>query len=144
MASSDQAQRYPTVQGGVSRALQAGGHLIQQILSRLPKPPFDQPCKAARRTEYQPTSFENIQAVENTEAAFDRRGNAELFASSSAPSSLAASLPTRHAHLVSKEDLGRATWTLLHTVAAEYPDKPSKRQRRDAEGLVCVSQPQRV
>ena len=35
-----------------------------------------------------------------------------------------------------KEDLGRSTWTLLHTMAAQYPDKPSKRQRKDVEILV--------
>lgn len=30
-----------------------------------------------------------------------------------------------------KEELGRATWTLLHTLAAQYPDNPSRAQRKD-------------
>ncbi|XP_068656886.1 FAD-linked sulfhydryl oxidase ERV1 isoform X2 [Aristolochia californica] len=32
---------------------------------------------------------------------------------------------------LSKEELGRATWTLLHTLAAQYPDHPTKQQKRD-------------
>ncbi|EIE25278.1 hypothetical protein COCSUDRAFT_9381, partial [Coccomyxa subellipsoidea C-169] len=37
---------------------------------------------------------------------------------------------------VTKEDLGRATWLLLHTVAAQYPARPSKQQRKDVAALV--------
>lgn len=39
----------------------------------------------------------------------------------------------------SKEQLGRSTWTLLHTMAAQYPEKPSKRQKRDVQTLVRLS-----
>lgn len=38
--------------------------------------------------------------------------------------------------VVSKEEVGRATWTFLHTLAAQYPEKPSRQQRRDAKNLV--------
>ena len=38
---------------------------------------------------------------------------------------------------VTKEDLGRATWLLLHTIAAQYPANPSKQQRKDVAALVC-------
>lgn len=37
---------------------------------------------------------------------------------------------------VTREDLGRATWTLLHTLAAQYPDAPSRQQQRDVRSLV--------
>lgn len=37
---------------------------------------------------------------------------------------------------VSREELGRATWLLLHTLAAQYPDKPSKQQRKDVNAMV--------
>lgn len=37
---------------------------------------------------------------------------------------------------VTKEDLGRATWLLLHTIAAQYPANPSKQQRKDVAALV--------
>jgi len=35
-----------------------------------------------------------------------------------------------------REELGRATWTLLHTLAAQFPDKPSRQQQKDARTLV--------
>ena len=37
---------------------------------------------------------------------------------------------------VSKEEIGRATWTFLHTLAAQYPEQPTRRQRNDAKALV--------
>lgn len=39
-----------------------------------------------------------------------------------------------------KEDLGRATWTFLHTMAAQFPAKPTKQQQRDARTLIdCLT-----
>lgn len=32
--------------------------------------------------------------------------------------------------------LGRSTWTLLHSVAAVYPENPSKRQQKDVKNLI--------
>ena len=37
---------------------------------------------------------------------------------------------------VTREDLGRATWLLLHTLAAQYPDKPNKQQKKDVTMMV--------
>ncbi|KAL0422518.1 UNVERIFIED_CONTAM: FAD-linked sulfhydryl oxidase ERV1 [Sesamum latifolium] len=37
-----------------------------------------------------------------------------------------------------KEELGRATWTFLHTLAAQYPDKPTRQQRKDVKELLSV------
>lgn len=37
---------------------------------------------------------------------------------------------------ITKEDLGRATWTLLHTLAAQYPENPTRRQQKDVKALV--------
>ncbi|RYR55243.1 hypothetical protein Ahy_A06g030493 [Arachis hypogaea] len=39
---------------------------------------------------------------------------------------------------VSKEDLGRATWTFLHTLAAQYPDNPTRQQKKDVKDLVQI------
>ncbi|CAA2967255.1 FAD-linked sulfhydryl oxidase ERV1 [Olea europaea subsp. europaea] len=36
---------------------------------------------------------------------------------------------------VTKEELGRATWTFLHTLAAQYPDKPTRQQKKDVKEL---------
>lgn len=38
-----------------------------------------------------------------------------------------------------KEELGRGTWTLLHSIAAKYPEKPTKSQKKDVQNLVCTS-----
>lgn len=40
---------------------------------------------------------------------------------------------------MSKEDLGRGTWTFLHTLAAQWPQQPSKQQKKDARTLVWIS-----
>lgn len=40
---------------------------------------------------------------------------------------------------VSKEEIGRATWTFLHTLAAQYPNHPTRQQKRDARNLVRVA-----
>lgn len=37
---------------------------------------------------------------------------------------------------VSKEELGRATWTMLHTLAVQYPQAPTKQQQKDVKTLV--------
>ncbi|XP_010252830.1 PREDICTED: FAD-linked sulfhydryl oxidase ERV1 isoform X2 [Nelumbo nucifera] len=39
---------------------------------------------------------------------------------------------------LTKEELGRATWTLLHMVAAQYPDHPTKQQKRDVKELMAI------
>ncbi|CAI7734659.1 unnamed protein product [Closterium sp. NIES-54] len=38
-----------------------------------------------------------------------------------------------------KEELGRATWTFLHTLAAQFPEKPNKQQQKDAKEFVSDS-----
>lgn len=40
------------------------------------------------------------------------------------------------AAIVSKEELGRATWTMLHTLAVQYPQAPTKQQQKDVKTLV--------
>ncbi|XP_030553507.1 FAD-linked sulfhydryl oxidase ERV1 isoform X1 [Rhodamnia argentea] len=39
---------------------------------------------------------------------------------------------------VTKEELGRATWTFLHTLAAQYPDKPTRQQKKDVKELMAI------
>ncbi|KXZ42369.1 hypothetical protein GPECTOR_155g79 [Gonium pectorale] len=42
------------------------------------------------------------------------------------------------AHLAELAEVGRATWTLLHSLAAQFPDRPTRQQRRDAAELVWL------
>lgn len=37
---------------------------------------------------------------------------------------------------VTREELGRATWTFLHTLAAQFPERPTRQQQRDVRELV--------
>ncbi|XP_041013788.1 FAD-linked sulfhydryl oxidase ERV1 [Juglans microcarpa x Juglans regia] len=39
---------------------------------------------------------------------------------------------------VTKEELGRATWTFLHTLAAQYPDNPTRQQKKDVKELIAI------
>jgi FAD-linked sulfhydryl oxidase len=39
---------------------------------------------------------------------------------------------------VTREDIGRATWLFLHTLAAQYPVRPTRRQRKDAAALMDI------
>uniref|UniRef100_A0A0E0KAA1 Sulfhydryl oxidase n=1 Tax=Oryza punctata TaxID=4537 RepID=A0A0E0KAA1_ORYPU len=39
---------------------------------------------------------------------------------------------------LTKEEVGRATWMLLHTIAAQFPDEPTRQQRRDARELMAI------
>ena len=55
----------------------------------------------------------------------------------------ATALPAGQQHMsvgpVTREDLGRSTWLLLHTLAAQYPGRPSKQQRKDVAALVATT-----
>jgi len=59
-------------------------------------------------------------------SALDRR----QVATASSASSLGLSVP------VTREELGQATWTLLHTMGAQFPEYPTRRQRRAAASLI--------
>lgn len=37
---------------------------------------------------------------------------------------------------VTKEELGRATWVLLHTLAAQFPEHPTRQQQKDARQFI--------
>ena len=37
---------------------------------------------------------------------------------------------------MTREELGRATWLLLHTLAAQFPDAPTREEARDARDLI--------
>ncbi|KAJ6310425.1 hypothetical protein OIU76_015198 [Salix suchowensis] len=39
---------------------------------------------------------------------------------------------------LTKEELGRATWTFLHTLAAQYPEHPTRQQKKDVKELMTI------
>eukprot|EP00261_Vitis_vinifera_P018023 XP_010647928.1 PREDICTED: FAD-linked sulfhydryl oxidase ERV1 isoform X2 [Vitis vinifera] len=42
------------------------------------------------------------------------------------------------ANPVTKVELGRATWTFLHTLAAQFPDNPTRQQKKDVKELMAI------
>ncbi|KAJ0935340.1 putative thiol oxidase [Helianthus annuus] len=45
---------------------------------------------------------------------------------------------TKQAGPVTREDLGRATWTFIHTLGAQYPEKPTRQQKKDVKELMAI------
>ena len=39
-------------------------------------------------------------------------------------------------YTVSRDEVGRATWTLLHSIASYYPDTPTRQQQKDVKNFV--------
>ncbi|KAL8139283.1 hypothetical protein V2J09_005304 [Rumex salicifolius] len=39
---------------------------------------------------------------------------------------------------VTKEELGRATWTFLHALGAQYPENPTRQQKKDVKELMAI------
>ncbi|KAI7747259.1 hypothetical protein M8C21_027826 [Ambrosia artemisiifolia] len=45
---------------------------------------------------------------------------------------------TKQAGPVTREELGRATWTFIHTLGAQYPEKPTRQQKKDVKELMAI------
>eukprot|EP00823_Brevimastigomonas_motovehiculus_P004383 TRINITY_DN2889_c0_g1_i1.p1 TRINITY_DN2889_c0_g1~~TRINITY_DN2889_c0_g1_i1.p1 ORF type:complete len:219 (+),score=40.35 TRINITY_DN2889_c0_g1_i1:171-827(+) len=59
--------------------------------------------------------------------------------SSPGPSSLSSSAVVGLTNLeppVSREEIGRATWALLHTIAAQYPERPTSQQQENMKNFI--------
>eukprot|EP01024_Parvocaulis_polyphysoides_P031674 TRINITY_DN28551_c0_g1_i2.p1 TRINITY_DN28551_c0_g1~~TRINITY_DN28551_c0_g1_i2.p1 ORF type:complete len:232 (-),score=23.56 TRINITY_DN28551_c0_g1_i2:164-784(-) len=42
--------------------------------------------------------------------------------------------------VVSQDELGRSTWTFMHTLAAQFPEKPTRQQQKDTKQLLqCMA-----
>ncbi|PWA75172.1 erv1/Alr family protein [Artemisia annua] len=65
--------------------------------------------------------------------------NPHLSVSISAPNTPTdSSLPHTKAGPVTREELGRATWTFIHTLGAQYPEKPTRQQKKDVKELMAI------
>lgn len=69
---------------------------------------------------------------------FDFRGKGSDGQSSASKVALSETGRFKHGCPLDKDDLGRSTWNLLHTMAAVYPDKPSEQQKQDVNTLFGV------
>ena len=140
----EQPSPQPRTPFPVGNPLHAGLQLLTDILSRVPGPhqrrissrqPADDASLAqALTSDLSPPSLSALHSGHGTgqpaERVVERREQL--------------SLPTVHGYVatlhaggpVTREELGRATWTLLHTLAAQFPENPTRQQRKDATQLV--------
>lgn len=73
--------------------------------------------------------------IKKTVEAPKRNGNGSFVVSAETPAEPVSS-ETDRTFAVSRDELGRATWTLLHSIASYYPDKPTRQQQKDVKSLV--------
>ncbi|RWW28439.1 hypothetical protein GW17_00007082 [Ensete ventricosum] len=101
------------------------------------KPTLATPTRSPRRQAYLSSPYSPSLPPRRTMEArlFDvkRRFLAEV------PALLVLSLGiAKAAGPLTKEELGRATWTLLHAIAAQYPDQPTRQQKHDVKELLAI------
>lgn len=105
----------------------AGLQLLTDVLAHIPGP---------HQARIQPARHSGSSKTALAAGSAAEAGPPVTVASSSvAPGT--GSLRGSHASgALSKEELGRATWTLLHGIAAQYPEQPSRQQKKDVKQLV--------
>ena len=68
-----------------------------------------------------------------------RRLNCLFQPKTAEPTSMANDMPAEHKQCpLDKDELGRNTWSFLHTTAAYYPDKPTEQQQRDMKQMIHI------
>ena len=138
----EQSSPQPRAHLAIGNSLHAGLQLLTDILSHIPGP------HQRRISSRQPAGDASIaQAVmalpQSASISPPQRlpGNGQTAQTADERIS---SLPVMHGSVdalhaggpVTREELGQATWTLLHTLAAQFPEQPSRQQRKDAKQLV--------
>jgi FAD-linked sulfhydryl oxidase len=113
---------------GVGAALQG----MQRFADGIARPgPPGSPLQASVTLAATPAAATAIHQRRTDSSSMQRHPDvAALNVSSSNSKQQHGSKPT------SKEDLGRATWTFLHTLAAQFPEHPTRQQQRDARQLI--------
>ncbi len=136
----EQSSPQPRTHFGIGNPLHAGLQLLTDILSHVPGPhqrriSSRQPAGAASLAQAfmaAPQSASPLQRLPVSGHIAERADEriSSLPAVHGSVDALQAGGP------VTREELGRATWTLLHTLAAQFPEQPSRQQRKDANQLV--------
>jgi hypothetical protein len=91
-------------------------------------------------TVHRPPSKASLRRAPGGEATLGMAGMATIDARAfpARPAQYTATIASAPVGGVTREELGRATWTLLHATAAQFPEKPTRRQQRDARKLVTT------
>ena len=131
------------------RALEGMGHALQQAVEGpmqhfqpLQLPSFSFPTPAQTRSQTQNSPWP---CARNTQQAPFEPATFHTALASISASHMQAAAGGAHADSSAtaaqrKAELGRATWTLLHMLAAQFPEKPTKQQQRDVKELInCLT-----
>lgn len=130
---------------GIGSALQGMQHNLQQLANSLPKPPGQQHQQQQQQQAL--STLPGHAGPASTSTTVSGTGSANTAVIRRAPShgqithTSAAGIhlhskQQQQAESVTKEELGRATWVFLHTLAAQFPERPSRQQQRDARQLM--------
>ena len=136
---------------GIGSALQGMQHNLQQLANNLPKPPGQNQNQTQRAPSTYigaaPQSVTMSSSSSSTLAPFQGHVSQQAVPSlAQQPAAAAAAAAAggaargrgkqQQVQAVTKEELGRATWVFLHTLAAQFPERPTRQQQRDARQLV--------
>ncbi|KAK3246812.1 hypothetical protein CYMTET_43667 [Cymbomonas tetramitiformis] len=94
-------------------------------------------CNSLRKSPPQQKEVESKEGVPGT-ASLHVHSSATALAMSTQAGERAtlSSMDGKYGKKVTREELGRCTWTLLHTLAAQYPEDPTRAQKRSARNLI--------
>ena len=118
--------------------IQAGLHNLAKWFESLPKPQIRLPGQAHDHS---------TDSIDKSRSSVSEVSTSGTSVSGSEHSTVSYRLDTASASAkdgsgalrvgpVDKDDLGRATWTFLHVLAAQFPDHPTRSQQKDARSLV--------
>jgi hypothetical protein len=117
---------------GVGAALQGMQRNMQRFTDGLARPGSSgSPLQASVTLAATPAAATASQQRRTDSSSMPRHSDVAAFNVSSSNSK-----QQHDSKLTSKEDLGRATWTFLHTLAAQFPEHPTRQQQRDARQLI--------
>eukprot|EP00879_Flechtneria_rotunda_P007686 GHRR01008059.1.p1 GENE.GHRR01008059.1~~GHRR01008059.1.p1 ORF type:complete len:220 (+),score=76.94 GHRR01008059.1:571-1230(+) len=117
---------------GMGAAIRGMQHNMQQFANGLAQPtPREGQPQASITLAAAPTRVSVAPASAASSASSNGQQQANVLSDRSLLHHFAPST-----NLVTKEELGRATWTFLHTLAAQFPARPTRQQQRDARQLV--------
>lgn len=145
---SPQLQQQPwwahPLTNGIGSALQGMQHNLQQLANSLAKPPGQQHQQQQQQALSTLPGHAGTASTSTTvsgtgsNTAVMRRApsHGQITHTSAAGIHLHSKQQQQQAKSVTKEELGRATWVFLHTLAAQFPERPSRQQQRDARQLM--------
>ena len=127
--------------GDPPNPLQVGLQNLARWFDSLPKPQIRLPGRGRAEQHSTTTTSDRQTSLETESSTSDGivSGRERYSVSYTAKKDQHPALNSLRVGPVDKDDLGRATWTFLHVLAAQMPDHPTKSQQKDVHTLVRVA-----